>query len=58
MRPSNLADLKCSANFFSTGRPDVASNYEMWEAVTAVSDVCVRNGKTGSARGLGMFHAT
>ena len=55
MRPSKLANLECSANIFSTGKPDVASFYEMWEAVTAISDVCTRYRQAGSARGLGMF---
>lgn len=49
------ADLVCSANLFSTGKSDVASFYNIWEAVTAVFSVCVRHGKTGSVRGLGMF---
>ncbi|CAD6592516.1 MAG: hypothetical protein ASARMPRED_006380 [Alectoria sarmentosa] len=47
------ANLECSANIFSTGKPDVASFYEMWEAVTAISDVCTRYRQAGSARGLG-----
>lgn len=46
-------DLGCSANMFSTGRPDVSSFYNLWEAATAVFSVCVRHRKTGSVRGIG-----
>lgn len=50
-------DVRCFANLFSTGKSDVASYYEIWEAVIALFSVCVRHGKTGSIRGIGMFQA-
>lgn len=46
-------DVGCSANLFSTGKSDVSSFYEMWEAAIAVFCVCARYGRTGSVRGLG-----
>ena len=50
-----IADSKCSVTLFSTGKSDVASFYEIWQAVTAVFSVCTQHGKGGSIRGLGMF---
>lgn len=49
-----LADVRCSANLLTTGRSDVSSFYDLWEAVTAVYFVCAQHGRTGSVRGLGM----
>ena len=46
-------DAKCSANVFSAGKTEVASYYELWEAVTAIFTVCVWRSKIGSVRGVG-----
>ncbi|MCJ1458627.1 hypothetical protein MMC28_009001 [Mycoblastus sanguinarius] len=44
----------CSVQIFSTGTADTSSWYEIWEAVTAVSNICVQNQlKGGSLRGIG-----
>ena len=48
-------DSKCSANVFSAGKTEVASYYNIWEAVTAVFAVCVRVGKIGGVREIGMY---
>lgn len=51
----STADMKCVVTLFSTGKSDVTSYYDIWEAVTAVFSVCARHRRTGSVRGLGEY---
>ena len=48
-----LADNKCVAKTFTTGKTDVSTWYRIWEAMTALFSVCVRAGKGGVSRGIG-----
>lgn len=50
---NGLADNKCIAKIFSTGKTDLSTWYRIWEAVTAVFSVCVRAGKGGVSTGIG-----
>ncbi|KAI4235495.1 MAG: hypothetical protein LQ349_003120 [Xanthoria aureola] len=40
---------KCVAAIFTTGITDTSTYYEMWEAVVAVTGMCVRAGYSGTA---------
>ena len=48
-----LGDGKSSVRLFGTS--DTTSWYHIWEAVMLVYSVCVRQGRGGSVKGLGMF---
>ena len=57
-RSFEKADLKCAVTVFTTGKSDVLSYYELWEAVVAIFSSCTRYGKPGSLRGLGKYSGT
>ncbi|CAF9905584.1 MAG: hypothetical protein ALECFALPRED_001037 [Alectoria fallacina] len=49
------ADGKCQASIDIDGPATIASWYEMWEAVTAIANMCTRQKrKGGKAKGLGL----
>jgi len=48
-----IADKACVLQIFSTGKSDISSFYQIWEAVTAVFSVCIEKGKGGVFRSLG-----
>lgn len=49
------ADRKCQASIDIEGPATLATWYELWEAVTAVASMCVRQkGKGGKAKNLGI----
>ncbi|CAD6589690.1 MAG: hypothetical protein ASARMPRED_004173 [Alectoria sarmentosa] len=49
------ADGKCQARIDIDGPATITSWYEIWEAVTAVANMCTRQkGKGGKAKGLGL----
>lgn len=51
-----VADDRCVVQIFSTGKADISLWYRMWEAVTAVFNMCVRLGEGGSFLGLGRWN--
>lgn len=51
------ADRKCQAKIDIDGPATVATWYEIWEAVTAIANMCTRQKKKGGkAKGLGRCH--
>ncbi len=42
------------AQFFSTGVLDTSQWYKMWEGMTALFSMCIRNRMGGVCRGLGI----
>ena len=51
-----IADARCQAVVGMTGKSTSASWYEIWEAMTALTAMCVRaHGKGGRAFGMGEF---
>lgn len=54
---SLIADGKCQAKIDIDGPATVATWYEIWEAVTAIANMCTRQKKKGGkAKGLGRCH--
>lgn len=50
----STASRKCTAIFgFATGDIERSSWYEMWAAVAAINELCVKKGKAGAAFRLG-----
>ena len=45
----NTADRQCEATIRSLGAPDISSFYEVWEAIVAVTGMCIRFGQIGTA---------
>ena len=52
---SGKVDEKCTANLFSVGKPDKSSYYDIWQGVNAAFSVCIRHGKFGGVKGIGML---
>ena len=48
-------DRLCVLEVDTTGPLEKVSWYDIWAAVVAVNGICVRNGKTGKAVGLGEY---
>ena len=52
----DTGDRNCWVSITTVGSSDSASWYQMWEAGTAIEKMCVAQGKSGEALGIGRLN--